>query len=169
MSAGQHLVSAPATYSLGGPTTWRYLPHRYPFMLLDMVQEYDPERQRAIGVKNVSQNDPFLQGHFPEHPIFPGVLIIEALAQASGMLMILEHLRAQGHVQGPPVRNIILAESKIKHMKPVYPGDQMLLETQIVLNRTDLCSFKVAATVQGEEVSKGQLTLARMAGMEGPA
>jgi 3-hydroxyacyl-[acyl-carrier-protein] dehydratase len=144
-------------------------------MLLDMVQEYDPEGQRVIGVKNVSQNDPFLQGHFPEHPIFPGVLIIEALAQASGMLMILEQLRAQGitlaelvegRAKGPPVKNIILAESKIKHMKPVYPGEQMLLETQVILSRTELCTFKVAATVKGEEVSKGQLTLARMAGME---
>src|SRR4051812_38218185 len=94
-TAGQQILPS-ATITLDGPTTWTFLPHRYPFMLLDMVRMYHPAERRLTGVKNVSQNDPFLQGHFPEHPIFPGVLNIEALAQASGMLFCLEHVLANG-------------------------------------------------------------------------
>jgi 3-hydroxyacyl-[acyl-carrier-protein] dehydratase len=170
-TAGQPLLPG-VTMTIDGPTTFKYLPQRYPIILLDMVRAYHPAERRLTGLKNVSQNDPFLQGHFPEHPIFPGALIIEALAQASGMLLCLEHFLTNGASPAQvaagspgmtPPWDIILADSKIKHTRPVYPGHQMLLETQVTLARGDLCSFKVAATVEGEEITGGQLTLARRA------
>jgi 3-hydroxyacyl-[acyl-carrier-protein] dehydratase len=150
-------------------TVRRLLPQRYPFMLLDRVLAYHPQERRLVGLKLVSRNEPFLQGHFPEYPILPGVLIIEALAQTSGCLMNFDYLIEQG----TPVEKLadalrtfvspksFLAESKIKHTRPVFPGEQMELETKIVLGRDGMYTFKTCAWVGGEEASKGQLMLAR--------
>jgi 3-hydroxyacyl-[acyl-carrier-protein] dehydratase len=145
------------------------LPQRYPITMLDRVVAYYPEEKRLIGLKLVSRNEPFLQGHFPGFPILPGVLIIEALAQTSGCLMNFDFLLEQGVAQDKLAAaletfvapNSFLAESKMKHTKPVYPGNQMELETQIALKREGMYTFKTTAWVNGEEASKGQLTLAR--------
>jgi len=144
------------------------LPQRYPMMMLDRVEAYFPKEKRIIGIKNLSRNEPFLQGHFPEYPIFPGVLIIESLVQTSGCLVNFEHLLEQGtsperllealRTYSSP--KMFLAESKIKHTKPIFPGEQILLESQISLKRGDICTFQVCAWVRGEEATKGTLSMA---------
>jgi 3-hydroxyacyl-[acyl-carrier-protein] dehydratase len=171
MADATQTVGQDASLSYSGHVVRQLLPQRFPFMLLDRVERYYPQEKRLIGVKGVAQNETFLQGHFPDYPIFPGVLIIESLAQASGMLMNLEYLRQQ---RIPPQRllegefmrslkvpNSVLADSKIKHIGPVYPGDQMMLETELMLQRDDMYTFRVCARVNGTEVTKGQLLLAR--------
>jgi len=157
------------TLSFDGQVIRTLLPQRYPIMLVDRVRAYYPKERRLIGLKLLSRNEPFLQGHFPGFPIFPGVLIIESLAQTCGCLMTFDYLLEQGT---PPEKltealgqfvapKSFLAESKMKHTKPVYPGDQMDLECQIILKREGMYTFKTTAWCGGEEASKGQLTLAR--------
>src|SRR6266545_3322278 len=109
------------------------LPHRPPLMLVDKVEAYYPRERRLVALKNVSQNDPFLQGHFP------GVLIVESLLQASTLLWHLDARCGEGMSEGgiaellrsftPP--KSVLAESRVKHMAPSYPGDQIRLGTQL--------------------------------------
>lgn len=149
----------------------RYLmPHGYPFQMFDLVDSYDHSKVTMVALKNVAQNDPFLPGHFPGNPIFPGVLTIEALAQTAGCCWIVNRLVNQGiapedfrhHLQNINDMATVLAESKIKHTHPVYPGDQIRLEAQLVLSRDEMCVFKGVASVNGIESSKGQLTLARI-------
>jgi beta-hydroxyacyl-ACP dehydratase FabZ len=100
----------------------RLMPHRYPMLLVDRVIEMDGDK-RALGIKNVSINEPFFQGHYPGTPIMPGVLIVEAMAQLGGLLMsrTLEH---QGKIA------ILLSLDRVKLRKPVTPGDQLLLEAE---------------------------------------
>lgn len=146
------------------------MPHGYPFQMFDVVHSYDHHKVTMVALKNVSQNDPFLPGHFPGNPIFPGVLTIEALAQTAGCCWIVNRLVNEGvHPDDFPsnVARIndmatVLAESKVKHTHPVYPGDQIRLETQLILSREEMCVFKAVASVNGIESSKGQLTLARI-------
>ncbi len=156
--------------SVDGLTVRAIMPHGYPFQMFDKVKCYDHEKGRVIAIKNIAQNDPFIQGHFPGNPIFPGVLIIEALAQASGCAwvicdMIEQGIEPENFITG--VKDVlklatILAESKIKHTSPVFPGDQIELESVLEFRRADMCRCKVCATVDGREVSKGQLTMARI-------
>ncbi len=146
------------------------MPHGYPFQMFDVVESYDHKTVSMVALKNVSQNDPFLPGHFPGNPIFPGVLTIEALAQTAGCCWIVNRLVNRGiepdhfrqHVASINDMATVLAESKIKHTHPVYPGDQIRLETQLILSRDEMCVFKAVASVNGIESSKGQLTLARI-------
>lgn len=146
------------------------MPHGYPFQMFDLVENYEHATATMVAVKNVSQNDPFLPGHFPGNPIFPGVLTIEALAQTAGCCWIVNRLVTMGikpddfpeHIASVNNMATVLAESKIKHTHPVYPGDQIRLETQMVLNREEMCVVKGVASVGGIESSKGQLTLARI-------
>jgi 3-hydroxyacyl-[acyl-carrier-protein] dehydratase len=146
------------------------LPQRYPIMMLDRILAYYPQERRMIGLKLVSRNEVFLQGHFPGFPILPGVLIIESLAQASAFLLFADVAIGQGtppeklveSVLAFPNRLAFLAESKMKHTRPVYPGNQMELESQIVLAREGMYTFKTTAWVNGEEASKGQLVMARL-------
>jgi 3-hydroxyacyl-[acyl-carrier-protein] dehydratase len=156
--------------SIDGLTLRKIMPHGYPFQMFDKVKSYDHEKGRTIGLKNVAQNDPFIQGHFPGNPIFPGVLIIEALAQTAGCGWMVCELIEKGIAPedfGSNVHEVtgmatILAESKIKHTSPVYPGDQIELDSVFEFRRGDMCRCKVCATVDGREVSKGQLTMAKI-------
>lgn len=154
--------------AIDGRTVRTLLPHGHPFLLLDAVRAYRPRGRSLEAYKLVSQNEPFLTGHFPSYPILPGVLIIETLAQASGMLMNLDQLTERGT---PPERIVeafrsltvpesFLAESKVKHMAGVYPGDRLDVETSIALRNADLYVFKVQASVRSAPVARGQLTLA---------
>jgi UDP-3-O-[3-hydroxymyristoyl] N-acetylglucosamine deacetylase/3-hydroxyacyl-[acyl-carrier-protein] dehydratase len=102
----------------------RTLPHRYPMLLVDRVVEMDGER-RAVGIKNVTINEPFFQGHYPRQPIMPGVLIIEAMAQLGGLLLS-QKLEHKGKVA------VLLSLDKVKFRRPVVPGDQLVLEAQAV-------------------------------------
>jgi beta-hydroxyacyl-ACP dehydratase FabZ len=139
------------------------LPHRYPFLLVDRVHELEPDR-RIVGVKNVSINEPFFQGHFPGRPVMPGVLILEAMSQVGGILAF----KSMGNVAKPVV--YLTGVDNAKFRKPVVPGDQLRFEVEVVKKRapfwkmqgkafvdTELvCEAEVTAMVTEEKADKGQ-------------
>jgi len=130
----------------------RLLPHRYPFLLVDRIEEFEPESW-LTGLKNISLNEPFFQGHFPEFPVMPGVLIIEALAQAGGLLILKS-------VEEVPSNAIFLFSGieKAKFRKPVYPGDQMVLQVRQVRHKINLWKMDAEAIVHGETAAQATLT-----------
>jgi 3-hydroxyacyl-[acyl-carrier-protein] dehydratase len=132
------------------------LPHRYPFLLIDRVTACDPGKS-IVALKNVSVNEPHFTGHFPQAPLMPGVLMIEALAQAAGIL-IYKTLEAL-----PSKENwFFLAgvdEARFKRM--VQPGDQLRLEVEVVKVRRDIWKFKGTATVDGELACSAEIMTAR--------
>ncbi|HOO77442.1 MAG TPA: 3-hydroxyacyl-ACP dehydratase FabZ [bacterium] len=121
-----------------------YLPHRYPFLLVDRVIEYE-EDARIVGLKNVTLNEPFFQGHFPGRPVMPGVLILEALAQLSG-LILLKKPEDRGKV------GLFLAVDKARFRRMVIPGDQLRLESDVIRQRRILLQVRTRALV-GEELA----------------
>jgi 3-hydroxyacyl-[acyl-carrier-protein] dehydratase len=120
----------------------RVLPHRYPFLLVDRVLEYEAGK-RIIGLKNVTANEHFFQGHFPAEPIMPGVLILEALAQV-GAIMVLKELKAEGQVV------LFAGMDGVAFRRKVVPGDQLRLEAQVDRIRPPFGRFKTRATVENE-------------------
>lgn len=170
MSTSEMFTKAVDEIAIDALTVRKIMPHAYPFQMFDKVKSYQHSKGRLIASKFVPQNDVFIQGHFPGNPIFPGVLIIEALAQAAGCGWILYSMLEAGAdpdnlaASASTANNVatILVESKIKHTSPVFPGDQMDLEAIVEFRRDDMCRCKVVATVDGREVSKGQLTMARV-------
>jgi beta-hydroxyacyl-ACP dehydratase FabZ len=129
----------------------KFLPHRYPFILVDRVLSLE-HGKRIVALKNVSMNEPFFQGHFPGQPIMPGVLIIEALAQAGGVLVI-ESFPPERH--GTPV--LFMAIDKARFRKPVVPGDQIILELEILKSRAAAVKMSALATVEGARVAEAEL------------
>ena len=127
------------------------LPHRYPFLLVDRVIELEIN-EKAVGVKNISINEPFFQGHFPGHPIFPGVLILEALAQLGGILAIRS---ATGNA--PPVVYLTGIE-KAKFRKPVIPGDQLHLQVTVRRRRASFWKMEGKAFVGEDLVCEAEST-----------
>ena len=127
------------------------LPHRYPFVLIDRVLELEPGK-RILGLKNVSVNEPFFQGHFPGAPIMPGVLIIEALAQAGGVLYF---ECAEEEKRGSLV--YFMGMDKVKFRKPVVPGDQLLLEVNILKQRARTLKMSGIASVDQQRVAEAEL------------
>jgi len=129
---------------------WELLPHRYPFLLVDRVIEADERRFRVI--KNVTYNEPHFLGHFPGHPVMPGVLIIEAMAQAS--VASLKH-----HPEFTPGSIPYLAGvNGARFLKPVRPGDTLVLEGELLFLRRRMAKTKVSARVEGEEVARAEIT-----------
>ncbi len=128
----------------------RLLPHRYPFLLLDRVVELDPGR-RVVGLKNVTINEPFFMGHFPGYPIMPGVLIIEALAQAGGILA-LKAMGSEGKIA------LFAAIDNCKFRRPVLPGDQLRLECTVTARKGPVWKMHGEATVDGVLAAKADLT-----------
>ncbi|MFC0060259.1 MULTISPECIES: 3-hydroxyacyl-ACP dehydratase FabZ [Vibrio] len=131
------------------------LPHRYPFLLLDRVTDFE-EGKYLIGLKNVSFNEPQFQGHFPQLPVFPGVLILEAMAQATGLLAF--------KTFGEPKENELYYFASVdqaKFRKPVSPGDQMIIEVELLKNRRGIAMFNGVAKVDGEVVCSAELKCAR--------
>lgn len=127
----------------------RILPHRYPFLLLDRVLDIEGSR-RIVGIKNVSINEPFFQGHYPGDPIMPGVLIIEALAQAGGVLLS-QDLDQKGKVA------VLLGLDKVKFRRPVRPGDQLVLEVEAVRVRSSTGHVRGRALVAGELAAEAEI------------
>ena len=127
------------------------LPHRYPFLLVDRVVEFDSGR-RAVGLKNVTVNDPYFQGHFPGRPVFPGVLIVEALAQLGGVLAI-----RSSSVEGSPVV-YLTGIDKAKFRKPVIPGDQIRLEVEVMKRRPPFWKMQGKAFVGNDLVCEAEST-----------
>ncbi len=131
------------------------LPHRYPFLLIDRVTDYE-EGKYLIGLKNVSVNEPQFTGHFPQLLIFPGVLILEAMAQATGLLAF--------KTFGAPKENELYYFASIdeaKFRKPVTPGDQLMVEVEFLKERRGIALFNGVAKVDGDVVCSAQLKCAR--------
>ncbi len=133
-----------------------YLPHRYPFLLVDRVVDLDIEGQRIRAYKNVSINEPFFNGHFPLHPIMPGVLIIEAMAQAAGILgfKMLDVKPADGTIY------YFVGSDKMRFRQPVTPGDQLILEARFLSSKRNIWKFECEARVDDKQVCSGEIICA---------
>jgi UDP-3-O-[3-hydroxymyristoyl] N-acetylglucosamine deacetylase/3-hydroxyacyl-[acyl-carrier-protein] dehydratase len=135
---------------LGIEEIMKVLPHRYPFLLIDRVIEIEPNK-RIVGIKNVTINEPFFQGHFPGHPIMPGVLIVEAMAQVGGMLLL-------GTIEDPDQKVVyFMSLDNVKFRRPVLPGDQLRCELEMVQNRGRTCRMKGVAYVDGQVVAEAEM------------
>ncbi|HXG43724.1 MAG TPA: 3-hydroxyacyl-ACP dehydratase FabZ [Gemmatimonadales bacterium] len=126
------------------------LPHRYPFLLVDRIVEVDGTR-RIVGIKNVTINEPFFQGHFPGHPIMPGVLIVEAMAQTGGVLLL----------EGIPDRAgkvvYFMGLDHVRFRRPVTPGDQLRMEVEMLQFRGKVARMKGIATVDGQLATEAEM------------
>lgn len=128
----------------------KIIPHRYPFLLVDKIIECDDE-SRIVGIKSVTMNEPFFQGHFPEYPIMPGVLIVEAMAQVAcilGMRILKREGRSSVFFTGI---------DKVKFRKPVVPGDVLRLELTKIKQRGELFRFEGKALVEDKVVTQGTI------------
>ncbi|MGH8402114.1 MAG: 3-hydroxyacyl-ACP dehydratase FabZ [Gammaproteobacteria bacterium] len=133
----------------------KQLPHRYPFLLVDRVLECKPGVS-LTAVKNVTINEPFFPGHFPQRPVMPGVLILEALAQATGLLAF----ATIGHSPGPNELYYFVGIDNARFKKPVEPGDQMLLKVEYLWDKRGIWKFKATAEVDGCVVTQAELMCA---------
>ena len=143
-----------------GPTTIRELiPHRYPFLLVDRIEEIQPGL-RAVGIKNVTQNEPFFEGHFPDYPVMPGVLIVEALAQVGAVgVMAKEEFRGK--------LALFAGIDGVRFRRQVIPGDVLRMEVEISRLKGSVGRGKGAATVNGERVCEADLMFAFAEKVEG--
>ena len=133
----------------------KILPHRYPFLLIDRIIELEPMK-RVVGLKNVTINEPFFVGHFPGHPIMPGVLILEAMAQTGGMLVL-------DSVANPQDKLVYFTGiDKVKFRKPVVPGDQLRFEMELLKARSTIFKMQGNAYVDSKLVCEAELTAAIM-------
>lgn len=128
------------------------IPHRYPFLLVDKVTEKE-EGKRVVGLKNVTINEPFFQGHFPEHPVMPGVLILEALAQV-GAIAVLDMEENKGKI------GFLAGVDKCRFKREVVPGDQLELEVEILRMKGPIGKGKGIAKVDGEVACTAEITFA---------
>jgi 3-hydroxyacyl-[acyl-carrier-protein] dehydratase len=127
----------------------RILPHRYPMLLVDRIVEIEPER--IVGIKNVTHNEAFFQGHFPDFPVMPGVLIVEAMAQAAGVLVL----------KSIPDREkklvLLVGIENARFRRPVMPGDQLRMEMTVVKRRASVAKMAGRATVNGQVVAEAEV------------
>lgn len=126
----------------------KILPHRYPFLLVDRVLEIEPGK-KAVGLKNVTINEPFFQGHFPGQPIMPGVLILEAMAQVGGVLL-LSMTGNQGKLA------YFGGMDKVRFRNPVHPGDTLIMEVEILKTKGNAGKVKAVAKVDNKLVAEGE-------------
>lgn len=127
----------------------RILPHRYPFLLVDRITELEAER--IVGIKNVTVNEPFFNGHFPDFPVMPGVLIIEAMAQTAGVLVL----------KTIPDRDsklvFLVSVDAARFRRPVVPGDQLRIEMTVVKRKGSVAKMAGKATVDGKVVAEAEV------------
>ncbi len=145
-------MTAPRTLDLA--EIKRLLPHRYPFLLVDRILELEVGK-RVVGLKNVTLNEPFFPGHFPENPIMPGVLIIEAMAQVGGILALLSTPELLGN---PFI--YLMGVDKVRFRKPVLPGDQLIMELETLRGGKKFYKMAGKAFVNGNLVAEGELMAA---------
>jgi beta-hydroxyacyl-ACP dehydratase FabZ len=126
------------------------LPHRYPFLLVDRILEVQGT-QKIIGLKNVTINEPFFQGHFPGHPIMPGVLIVEAMAQTGGLLLMEQVKDRENKVV------YFMSLDAVKFRKPVIPGDQLRMEVEMLQFRGKIARMKGVALVDGQVATEAEM------------
>ncbi|WP_379970623.1 3-hydroxyacyl-ACP dehydratase FabZ [Ectobacillus sp. sgz5001026] len=128
------------------------IPHRYPFLLVDQILEIE-EGKRAVGLKNVTVNEPFFQGHFPDYPVMPGVLIVEALAQVGAAAMLIKE-ENKGKI------GLFAGIDNCRFKRQVKPGDQLRLEVEIIRIKGPIGKGKAVATVNGELACEAEITFA---------
>jgi len=135
-----------------------YLPHRYPFLLVDRVTEID-KGVSITGYKNVTINEPFFTGHFPGNPIMPGVLILEAMAQVSGILGFVtnDSKPTEGRIQ------YFAGSNRVRFKRPVIPGDRLVLESSLIANKHSIWKFDCRALVDGNVVCVAEIMTAERA------
>jgi UDP-3-O-[3-hydroxymyristoyl] N-acetylglucosamine deacetylase/3-hydroxyacyl-[acyl-carrier-protein] dehydratase len=132
----------------------QHLPHRYPMLLVDRIIEFEPGK-RIVGIKNVTINEPFFQGHYPGHPIMPGVLIIEAMAQVGGLLLM-------DSIENPESKVVyFMSLDNVKWRRPVTPGDQLRFELEMLQLRRHVCRMRGVGYVDGSIVAEAEM-MARM-------
>lgn len=131
------------------------LPHRYPFLLVDRVLQWDNEQRTITAYKNVTMNEPFFQGHFPGMPLMPGVLILEALAQAAGLFVLLSL-----EVDLNSKIFLFTGMDRVKFRRPVVPGDQLFLHISDVRRKMNLWKMAGVAKVDGETAATGEFSAA---------
>ena len=127
----------------------KLLPHRYPFLLVDRIIDFVPNKY-ATGIKNVTINEQFFQGHFPEHPIMPGVLIVEAMAQVGGI--VLRHLPGM-----EDQLSLFAGIDKVRFRRPVVPGDRLTITTELLVSRKRIAKMQGRAEVDGQLACEGEL------------
>jgi len=126
------------------------LPHRYPFLLIDRVIDSEPGK-RLVAIKNVTINEPFFQGHFPSKPVMPGVLLIEAMAQATGLLAM-----ESAEVPKEAIYYLVGVD-KARFKRPVVPGDQLVFEVELLKRRREIWVFTAEAKVDGKMVASAEI------------
>jgi 3-hydroxyacyl-[acyl-carrier-protein] dehydratase len=125
------------------------LPHRYPMLLVDRIEELEAER--IVGIKNVTINEPFFRGHFPDFPVMPGVLIVEAMAQVAGVLVL-------SQIEDRKNKLVLLASvTEAKFRKPVLPGDQLRIEMKLIKRKTSIAKMYGSASVNGVVVAEAEM------------
>ena len=132
-----------------------YLPHRYPFLLIDRVDEYEKDK-RLVAIKNVTANEPFFPGHFPHYAVMPGVLIVEAMAQAAAVLS----LRSLGHKNDGKWVYYFVGIDGARFKKPVVPGDTLRIEVMQGPQKRSIGKYSAKATVEGQVVCEAELLCA---------
>ena len=130
----------------------KHLPHRYPFLLIDRVLDYTEDKS-LVAIKNVTINEPFFQGHFPSRPVMPGVLVIEAMAQACGLLSF----RTLNTIPGKTSVYLFVGIDKARFKRPVEPGDQLVLEASIDRVKSGIYKYKTRASVGSETAVEAEL------------
>jgi beta-hydroxyacyl-ACP dehydratase FabZ len=125
------------------------LPHRYPMLLVDRIEELEPER--IVGIKNVTVNEPFFMGHFPDFPVMPGVMILEAMAQVAGVLVL-------SQIEDRKNKLVLLASvTEAKFRKPVRPGDQLRIEMKVAKRKATIAKMFGTASVDGSVVAEAEM------------
>jgi len=134
------------------------LPHRYPFLLVDRIEELEPDR--IVGIKNVTINEPYFIGHFPEFPVMPGVMIIESMAQVAGVLVLIQ-------IEDRKNKLVLLASiEEAKFRRPVRPGDQLRIEMKVAKRKQTIAKMFGTATVNGVVVAEATM-LCKLADRDG--
>jgi UDP-3-O-[3-hydroxymyristoyl] N-acetylglucosamine deacetylase/3-hydroxyacyl-[acyl-carrier-protein] dehydratase len=128
----------------------KVIPHRYPFLFVDRILEIE-EGKRIVGIKNVTINEPYFEGHFPGHPIMPGVLIIEAMAQVGGVLLMGAMTESESKVV------YFMSLDNVKFRRPVRPGDQLRFEVEIAQIRGSVCKMRGVAKVDGDVAAEADM------------
>ncbi|HBE69792.1 MAG TPA: hypothetical protein DDW52_16730 [Planctomycetaceae bacterium] len=166
-----HIANPPPTICLSAAACRKLLPHRDVMAFIDSVPMYCPESRQLTAIKRIATSEFSVRGHFPRKPMFPPTFVIEALAQACGIMMNMERMRDQSQVELlrledpeylsriPPIPLSVLAESNVKQRSIALPGDTLTLEAEITLQRQEFRYFKVAAMVGARQIADGTILL----------